>query len=278
MDGGDPLFGQQGPVLGGGPDAVGGNGSDIEDTVLSQDGGGGLPAVAGLAFLVLLPGLGEVDVHPQAVVGGEPGHPVPQAAAGGVLGVEGGIDADAPVIPAVPLFGDLPLDLAVVVLLRVEVLLELDAAAADVGADAGGLDLPEDGVGVHIHIGDAGDAGGDHLGQSQGRAGPDGPLVPLGLHREDIVLEPVLEVVAVPVAPHGGHGDMGVGVHQTGQEDAPLAVEVLSGEALGALGAEVGDLVAIHHHIGVGEDGVPLVHEDGGDIIDHSRHSGILPF
>src|SRR5699024_2635782 len=131
VDGGDPLLGHDGPVLRGGPDAVGGNGPAVPHAVLVQGLDGGL-AVAGQAGLMLRLCLGDVDVHPQAVVPGVVGHPLPQLLPGGVLPVDGGVDADLAVVVVVPLFGQLPLGHTVAVGGGVEGVPKEHAAAAQV--------------------------------------------------------------------------------------------------------------------------------------------------
>ena len=82
--------------------------------------------------------------------------------------------------------------------------------------------------------------------------------------------------MAVAIAPHGGHGHMGVGVDQTGHEDAPLAVNDPRKGSGGLFGAHRGDLAALHRHKGVGENGAAGVHEYGGDILKEDRHGWLL--
>ena len=163
----------------------------------------------------------------KAVLPGVVRHPLPERVVGGVLAVDGGVHQNLPVVVAVPLLGQLPLHHTVVVGGGIKGVGELHAAAAQVGADAGGRHLLGHRVSVAIHVRDGGDAGSDHLRQAQVGTGPDGPVVPAGLHREDIVVQPVLEVVAVAVAPHGGHGHMAVGVDKAGHEHVALAVDLL---------------------------------------------------
>ena len=102
MDTGYALPGHDGPVLGGGVDAVGGNGPHIPHPVLVQQLDGGEPVIAGLAFLVLFPGLRDVHVHTQRVLPGEIRHPLPHRGAGGVFRVDGGIHQDLPIPGVVP--------------------------------------------------------------------------------------------------------------------------------------------------------------------------------
>lgn len=54
----------------------------------------------------------------------------------------------------------------------------------------------------------------------------DGPVVPAGLHREDVVVQPVLEVVAVAVALPLVMGTA-VGVDKAGHEHVAPAVDLL---------------------------------------------------
>ena len=95
----------------------------------------GVFAVAGQAGLVLAAGLGDVHVHPQAVVPGVVRHPPPQLVVGGVLPVDGGVGQDLAVVVAVPGLGQLPLHPAVVVGVGVKIIGELHAPYRQVGAD-----------------------------------------------------------------------------------------------------------------------------------------------
>ena len=193
MHAADALGGHAGPVLFRGPDAVGGDGAGVPDAELVQDPKGG-QAPALLAGLVLVLGLGEVDVHAQLVVLGVLGHPLPQGDVGGVLRVDGGIDQNLPVPGPVPFLGQADLMAAVVAGLGGEVCrsAEVDAAAGEVGADARLQDRLGDGGGVHVHVSDGGHAAGDQLCQGQARPGLHGPVVQLGLGGEDPVVEPGL--------------------------------------------------------------------------------------
>ena len=275
MDGGDSLGGQNGPILRRGIDAVGGNAPHVPDAVPVQRLHGGL-AVALNALGMLLPGLGNVYMHAQAVGLGKIRRPLPKLAPGRILGMDGGVKPDLPVSVAVPALGQGLLGHAVVAGLGVEDGVEEHPAAGQVGAQPRGYHFLCHRVGKHIHIGDAGGAGGDHLRQAKGGAAADGPLVPSGLHRKDIVVQPVLKVVPVAVAAHGGHGHMGVAVDQARQQHVALPVDLAAGKALGPLVAHGDDLAALHQNIGVGQHGPGLVHAHGGTIIDEYSHFMLL--
>ena len=270
VDAGDPLLCHDGPILFGGPDTVGGNGTVLPHAVLVQDLDGGLAPMAAFAGLMLKGGLGHVDVHAQALFLGVVGHPLPQGGVGGVLTVDGSVHQDLAVAGVVPQVGELLLVIAVVAGGGAEVgrAAEVHAAAGQVGADAGLQDLLGDGAGEHIHVADAGDAGGDHLGQAQTAAGSHSPLVQLGLGREDPLVQPGLQVTAAAVAPQEGHGHVGVSVHQTGHQDVALAVDLLVEVPLGPVGAHRGDGLSFHSHIGVVQEGACLVHEKGAAVIE----------
>src|SRR5699024_933992 len=120
VDCGDPLFGHDGPVLGGSPHAVGRDGPAVPHAVVVQNLDVGL-AVGGQALLVLASGLGDVHVPAQVVLPGVAGHLLPQLLVGGVLPVDGGVHQHLAVVVAVPLLGQLPLHPAVVVGVGVEV-------------------------------------------------------------------------------------------------------------------------------------------------------------
>ena len=248
---------------------MGGNGTVLPHPELIQGLDGSQASVAALAGLVLEAGLGHMDVHAQALFLGVVGHPAPQRLVGGVLSVDGGIHQDLAVARPVPQVGELLLVVAVIAGGGAEVggIAEVHAAAGQVGADAGLQDLLGDGAGEHIHITDAGDARGDHLGQAQTGAGGHGPVVQLGLGREDPLVQPGLEVTAPAVAPQEGHGHVGVGVHQAGHEDVALAVDLPVELPLGAVGAHRGNGLPLHGHKGVFQEGAGLVHEEGPAVI-----------
>ena len=66
-------------------------------------------APAGEAPLVLGLGLGDVDMHPQALALGIVGHPLPQGDVGGVLPMDGGVHQNLAVPRLVELLGELAL-------------------------------------------------------------------------------------------------------------------------------------------------------------------------
>ena len=169
-----------------------------------------------------------------------------------------------------------PLNDAVVVGLRVKAVGELGGAAADVGRNPGGEHLLDDGLVVHIHVGDAGDTGGNHFRQAQGGGGPDGPVVPFGLGGEDILVQPGVQVAPAAVAPHQGHGHVGVGVDEAGHQHLASAVDDLVEGPGGPLRPHIGDLAPLHRHKGVGQHRPALVQEDGGDVLNENGHGVLL--
>ena len=167
--------------------------------------------------------------------------------------MDGGVHQNLAVPGLVPLLGESDLVPAVPAGVGGEIPggAEVDPAHGQVGGDPRLQNGPGDGGGVHIHVGNGGDAVGDHLSQTQAGAGGHGPVVQLGFRGEDPLVQPGLEVAPAAVAPEEGHGDVGVGVDQTRHEDVAVAVHLLVKGAVGADRAHGGDLVPLHGHEGV---------------------------
>ena len=223
---------------------------------------------------MLGPGLRHMDVHPQSVLRGIAGHPLPQGRVGGILRVDGGVHLDLAVPRAVPLLGQGDLVPAVPAGVRRKILrrAEIYPAAGQVGADAGLQHRPGHRAGVHIHIRDAGGARGDHLRQAQGGPGSHAPVVQPGLGGEDIVVQPVLKVVTPAIAPEQGHGYMGVAVDQAGQQSLALSVDHPVELPTGMLLAHRGDPGPLHRHAGVLKHRPGRVHGHSGDISEQNFH------
>lgn len=96
-------LGQQAHVLRRDPDAVGRNGARVKDMVAVEHLRG-CQAVSLEALFVLSLCLGQVDVHTGLLVDGKFAQRVPKAVVRGIFAVHGGLDADAAVVIAVPLF------------------------------------------------------------------------------------------------------------------------------------------------------------------------------
>ena len=123
-----------------------------------------------------------------------------------------------------------------------------------------------DGIGVHIHIRDTGSAASNHLGQPQSGARGNASGIQLVLGREDIVVQPVVQVVSASVPPQEGHGHMSVGVDQAGHEHLAGPVNDPVKLPLGAGSAHRGDFCALHRYKCVFQDRLGRVHGHSGDM------------
>ena len=186
--------------------------------------------------------------------------------------MDAGVDENLPVPIAVPLVKQGPGLHAAGEGVEGVVIGEQGDAPGDVGGQAGLDHLPENGVTVVIHIGHAGDPRGNHLRQPQAGAGGHGPVVQPGLGGENILVEPGMQVAAPAIAPHQGHGQVGVGVDQAGQEHFARPVDDPVKVPPGADGSHGGDGGPIHRHIGVLQHRPRPVHGDGGDIGKKNGH------
>ena len=209
-----------------------------------------------------------MDVHPQPVSPGKVGHPLPHRGAGGILRVDGGVHLDLPVPGIVPVFIEADVVSAVIAGLGRKILRgpEIHRPAGQIGGDARLQHRLGDGLGVHVHIGDAGGARRNHLRQPQGRACGHTAAVQLGLGGEDVVVEPGMQVAASAVAPHEGHGHVGVGVDKAGHHHLAGAVDHPLKLPRGALRPHRGNFGPLHRHKGVFENGGRRVHGHGGDV------------
>lgn len=136
------------------------------------------------------------------------------------------------------------------------------------GAHAARGDHLGDRVHGEVVVGEAGDAGPDHLRAGEQRAEGDVPLGEVGLHRPDDVVEPRLGGQVLGKPAQGGHRGVGVTVDQTGQRDLPAGVDPLVGRAPGdgpGVGHLLDDPVADDDGGVLQEDGLFLivVREDG---------------
>ena len=261
----DLVPGQEGHILRLEPDAVGGLSACIKNAVAVEELGRG-QAVPLLAVLMLLLRLGQVDMHAEALVDRKLAERVPEAVVGGVFGVDRDLGADAAVVIAVPAVaqGDqLP---AGGIGLEVEVLRKEGDAAGEIGLDAGFRHGLGNRVAVVVHIRDRGRAEAEALGDREQGRGLDGAVVQLRLAREDIVVEPGLQIVTVGIAAQQAHRQVGMAVDQTGHEDHALAVDDLFGTFLGRGLGDEGDLPVRDAHEGSEVDVHRLVHRDGGDV------------
>ena len=222
--------------------------------------------VALLALLVLELRLGEVDVHPQPLALAVFAQRLPETVVRGILAVDGCVDADAAVVIAVPFFLDGDQLLAGGVRVEAEFLAEERRAAGDVGLDAALCDGLADLVAEGVHIRDGRRAEAQALGQRQQRRGLHAAAVEALLGREDVVLEPRLQLGVVGEAAHRRHGQMGVAVDEAGHEHHALAVDDLLRLFLGSLAGEIADLAVRHADKGRKQHAQVFVHRYDRDV------------
>ena len=270
VGGGDAPLGQQFPVLLRQPHAVGGGGGHVEDVVAVQQLGRGQTVLFHTAVVLAL-GLRQVDVHPDALVDAVFGHGVPQLMAGGVLAMDGSLNANPAVVVVVPLLPGGHQLLAGGILVELEVLrVKEGGTAGQIGLDAALGHGLGDGVDVVVHVRHGGDAELETLGNAQQRGGLDAPVIQPGFLGEDVLGQPRLQIIVVGVATQNGHGQVGVAVDEAGHQHHAGAVDDLLGllRLRGRILAHIGDFsvgdadetagVLVHglihgHHSGIGK-------------------------
>ena len=259
-------LGQQAHVLRRDPDAVGRNGARVKDMVAVEHLRG-CQAVSLEALLMLSLCLGQVDVHTGLLVDGKFAQRVPKAVVRGILAVHGGLDADAAVVIAVPLFLQGDKLAAGGVRFKVEVLAEQRRAAGDVCLDAGLGHGLGDLVAEIIHIRDGCRAEADALGNGQQGCRLGAAAVEPVLMRENIVVEPARKLDIVGIAAQHRHRQMRVAVDEAGHEHHALTGNKALCLLLGGLAREIADLAVRHAEVGIKVDVHGLVH-------GHDRHIG----
>ena len=75
------------------------------------------------------------------------------------------------------------------------------------------------------------------------------------------------------VAPHERHGNVGVAVDDAGHQHLSGPVNDLVEGTGGPLLSNGLDLASLHGHVGVGQDGMGLVHKDGSDVLEKCVHA-----
>ena len=179
----------------------------------------------------------------QAVVDGILRQRVPELIRRGILGVDGGLDFDAAVVIVVPFFLERDQLLAGREGVEAEVVSQKHGCAAgDIGLDAGAGNDAADLVAEIVHIRHAGRAEAQRLGDGERRCGLDGAAVEPVFAREDIVLEPVLQIEVVRVAAQQVHRQVRMAVDEARHQDHAGGVNDLLRLLLGRFFGHIGDL------------------------------------
>ena len=195
------------------------------------------------ARVVFLLRLGQVHLQLQAVVDGILRQRVPELIRRGIFGMDGGFNFNAAIVIVVPLVLKCNKLLAGREGIEAEVVSqEHGRAAGDIGLDAGfGYSLA-DLVAEVIHIRHARRAEAQRLGKGKRCRRLDGAAVEPVLARENIVLEPVLQIQIVDIAAQQVHGQMRVAVDEARHQDHAGRVNNLLRLLLRRLFRHIGDL------------------------------------
>ena len=225
-----------------------------------QPGQGALAVVPqGLDDLVV--GLVQVDMDRHLQLVGQGPHPRQGRIGDGVGGVgrKGGADQGVVAEALVQLE---PLAQVVVGVLG-EVGREVQDDHPDQGTHPGVRRHRGGDLGVEVHVVEAGGPAAQHL--QGGQPGPRGDEVrvhPAPLRRPDVLVEPGHERQVVRQTAHQGHGGVGMGIDQPGDQDVPREIQGLpSLDGLGLGAWDQGQDAALCDSQGVvGEDPVLRVH------------------
>ena len=223
-------------------DAVGRDGRHVEHMVAVEHLRG-REAVLLHALVVLLLRLGQMDLQLQAVVDGVFRQRVPELIGRGIFGVDRGLDLNAAVVIVVPLVLQLHELTAGGEGIEAEIVAqEHGRAAGDIRLDAGLGHGLADLVAEIVHIRHAGRAEAQRLGDGERRCGLDGAAVEPVFAREDIVLEPVLQIEVVRVAAQQVHRQVRMAVDEARHQDHAGGVNDLLRLLLGRFFGHIGDL------------------------------------
>ena len=211
--------------------------------------------------------LGEVHLHAELFVDGKLGQRVPQLIGRGILGVDGGFNFDAAVVIALPFIAQGDQLLTGGEFFKVELVAEEHRhAARDVRLDAGLRHGLADGVAVVVHVGNRRHAEAQTLRDRQLRRRLDRAVVQMGLAREDVVIQPLLQFEVVRVAAQNRHRQMGVAVDQARHEHHAAAVDDGLRLLLGRFFPEIADLSVRYAEKAVRPDRHAVVHGDDGNM------------
>ena len=264
--GGDVPLGEQAHILLRQPDAVRRDGGYVEK-MMAVEQLRGREAVFFDALVMLALRLGEVHLHAELFIDGKLGQRVPQLIGRGILGVDGGFNFDAAVVIALPLVAQRNKLLAGREFFKVKVVAEEHRhAARDVRLDAGLRHGLADGVAVVVHVGNRRHAEAQTLRDRQLRRRLDRAVVQMGLAREDVVIQPLLQFEVVRVAAQNRHRQMGVAVDQARHEHHAAAVDDGLRLLLGRFFPEIADLSVRHAEKAVRPDRHAVVHGDDGNM------------
>ena len=146
-------------------------------------------------------------------------------------------------------------------------------AAGDIRLHAGFCNDVADIVAEVIHVGQARYAEFQTFRDRQRRRRAHAPAVEPVFAREDIVVEPFLQLQIVCIPAQQLHRKMRVAVDQSRHQDHTGRVDDLRGLFLRGVLAEIADFAVGHADKGVGPDRHPLVHRDDADMGKEGIHS-----
>ena len=280
MDGAHALLLQNLHVPGRDGHAVGRSRGHVEDTGVQEPLRRG-HAVAFDALPVLLLRLGQVNLHPRALLdvgAAAVGVGADDVGGGGVLCVHGEVDAHAAVLRAVVLLKQLDGLGDAEAVLHALVGVEALHHAADVHLHADALVGCDGGLGLHVHITEGGHARGDQLHHGQLVAGGDVLGGHAILHRDHLVEQPLLQRQVAAHAAQQGHAVVAVAVDQAGHQQAARHVAHVVVVFRRAIRIDVADRVAVHAQTAVLNimEGIIFPGQNSG-VHKQSLHSSTSP-
>ena len=156
--------------------------------------------------------------------------------------------------------------------IKAVVLVKHSDGTGDIALDARIRHTLADIVREIIHIGNGGGAEPQAFRQAQQSGCTDRAAVPEILFGEDVVAEPILEVMVVAIAPQWGHGKMGVAVNEAGHQHHASAVDDSRCFLLGGLFGNVGNLAVGYANICAQNHRELVNHGDSSDVGKQSVH------
>src|SRR4029077_7831274 len=111
---------------------------------------------------------------------------------------------------------------------------KVDPSFAENAAHAGGLGFFGDGILEIVHVRESSHAAANHLGGREARAPTDEIFGDVfGFGGEDIIFQPYVERDVVLEATQKSHGNVGVAVDETRQDEVASGIDVFRGSELG---------------------------------------------